>query len=309
MKRSRAGFTLLEVLVAVGIVGALVGLLLPAILQVREGALRTESTNNLRQIGLAVQSFAGDHSGRLPSTSLGNEPSGDSLFFALLPYIEHGSYYDEIRKGTRQRTSDQVIRPYISPADPTITSARNAGLTSYAANAKVFGVLTVEHQLSSGTKRLTPLGRPGDISRSFPDGTSHSIMFAEHFAFIDRGADIHQFNWFTLDTGTPIPIPGPGGVKRVSSRRATFADVDCGDVVPVSMGNPPTTVASVRGLTFQVRPAIRDADPRIPQTPHPGGMLAAMGDGHVRTLARGMKETTFWALVTPAGGETVDTDW
>ncbi|HVS36313.1 MAG TPA: H-X9-DG-CTERM domain-containing protein, partial [Gemmataceae bacterium] len=81
------------------------------------------------------------------------------------------------------------------------------------------------------------------------------------------------------------------------------------DAYPIPSGNPPTPVGSIAGLTFQVAPRIADCDPRLAQTPHPSGMLVALGDGSVRTLSRGMSPTTYWAAVTPAGGEVLGADW
>lgn len=72
----RFGFTLVELLVVIVIIGILVGLLLPAVQSVRESARQTECKNNLRQLGLACQTFESSNR-HLPTNGWGYRWVGD----------------------------------------------------------------------------------------------------------------------------------------------------------------------------------------------------------------------------------------
>lgn len=92
--RRREAFTLVELLVVIAIIGVLVALLLPAVQSAREAARRTQCTNNLKQVGLAVlvyeNSFSALPPGGLPTESGGY---GHSWWIRILPVIEANNTY------------------------------------------------------------------------------------------------------------------------------------------------------------------------------------------------------------------------
>jgi prepilin-type N-terminal cleavage/methylation domain-containing protein len=108
--RHPAAFTLVELLVVLGIIGVLIGLLLPAVQMVRESASRTQCANNLKQIALAAHSYAAEH-GCFPPGALGQAPdSGQNsanpprwkatqnigVLAYLLPYVEQDNVYRQL---------------------------------------------------------------------------------------------------------------------------------------------------------------------------------------------------------------------
>ena len=96
------GFSLVELLVVIALIGVLVSLLLPAIQGAREAARRTGCSNNLKQIGIALHNFH-DAKQRFPTQVTGSAPreggcgSGFySWMIPILPLIEEGTLYDSI---------------------------------------------------------------------------------------------------------------------------------------------------------------------------------------------------------------------
>lgn len=89
--RQRAAFTLIELLVVIAIIAILVALLLPAVQQAREAARRSQCSNNLKQIGLAVHNFEQARQ-TLPSSRMG--PQHATWFVQILPYVEQQNLYE-----------------------------------------------------------------------------------------------------------------------------------------------------------------------------------------------------------------------
>ena len=189
MKRN--GLTLLELLVVVAIIAVLLGLLLPAIRKGAQAAARLSSSNNLKQIALALHNFASANGDLCPSIdgSIRSPNPRLSLHMALLPYVEAGTATQ-----VASTSAYVVIKVYLSPADPTTAAARAAQMdvASYAANAVCFYPNVARYPAT------------------FADGTSNTIAFAEHYAYDCGGTRFDPF----------LAQPPVGRIPH----RATFGD-------------------------------------------------------------------------------------
>jgi len=97
------GFTLVELLVVIAIIGILVGLLLPAVQMAREAANRTACASNLKQIGIALQSYHLE-ANTFPAGGTGcvHGYYGSSWWISVLPWLEENSLYDRYDKTGRE---------------------------------------------------------------------------------------------------------------------------------------------------------------------------------------------------------------
>src|SRR3990167_6687593 len=89
-RRRRPGFTLVELLVVIAVIGILLALLLPAVQAARESARRSQCGNHLKQIGLGILNYESTHRVFPPTFTRG--PDHNLLTF-LLPYVEQQAVY------------------------------------------------------------------------------------------------------------------------------------------------------------------------------------------------------------------------
>jgi len=238
--RARRAFTLIELLVVIAIIGVLVGLLLPAVQQAREAARRRSCSNNLKQLGLALQNyysaqtqlpmyqFDGNPQTGQRSLDIGNGTghrspawnawSGHSLWTQLLPFIEETSLHDAMdfnskyaagANGSVRRTK---ISAFVCPSDLPYGNPAFGGI-NYAANAgsTVNLYRTAGGQGPTGIQPVTPQPSDGPIMRSnittfedILDGTSKTLLLSE----VLKGDDNNSLLNLRRDTTASVSLVG-----------------------------------------------------------------------------------------------------
>ncbi len=294
------GFTLVEILVVIAIVGILIALLLPAVQGAREAARRSQCSNNLRQIGLALHNYEGAIGSLPPGRMLTSDPryAGEnppctsplvekSLFLHILPQLEQPALFNAINHsvtifGLENRTIRTVglgtfacpsdgaagqVRPGFALANDSFGFADLAHpfLVDYGSYAGIYGSYYVNAIPRPGTNCQVPAAVLGQVDGSFND--------AGPIRFASFGDGLSQTMIVAERALSPLRDAESDG-SSAFDRYGWLISGNWGDTL-VSAFFPPNLHRKIGDPTR--------AEPFFSASSlHPGGLNVLMGDGSTR---------------------------
>lgn len=332
-----SGFTLVELLVVMIILGMLFALLLPAVQSAREAARVSACANNLRQIGLAVANFEARNRA-FPAPNMPEPLNGNidpwSVQAQILPFLELGGMYSAIDFSVSYN-----LDPVIETADGEVVRLRSLRVPTYLCPSERRDEVRLD---SSGEPNHFPvnygmnvgtwlvfdpqgqrqgdgvfhMGRRGVRPSSVADGLSFTLCAAEVKAWNPyfRNAGISGI------MGYPeiADIPSLGGDFKDSSGHTEWVDGRAHQTGFTTTFPPNTEVlATVDGVTYDVdwtnqqegRHATAVTYAAVTaRSHHKGGVNAVLMDGSVRWFSDDVHIGVWRAYSTRAGGEFLPPD-
>jgi prepilin-type processing-associated H-X9-DG protein len=155
----RSAFTLVELLVVVGIIAMLIGLLLPALSRARANAKQVQCLSQLRQIGTAMRMHADEHNGYMPIAGQIESPGGATPAGMLDAYMKNYSYYFD---GTNFRPMHiaGALAPYLGQQVRSDTTAHMQADLSTGISSKIYSCPTDPLNIISITAKSTGWSTP-----------------------------------------------------------------------------------------------------------------------------------------------------
>lgn len=274
---SPRGFTLVELLVVIGVIGLLIALLLPAVQAAREASRCLACKNNLKQVGLALLNYDAQHLAFPPGSS---EPYGQGLAWSLfiLPNLEQPAIFNQYQ------------------FDASAISAANMEATGHV----------IPVYLCPSTGR-----RMDDRDRDVSWDRNHNGQRdpGDAMGCIDYGG-VHGFASLTEAESPPngvLPWNHPPGQPRIVVTHANIRDGTSNTMmVAESSGRGFAKGTWARGTNvFDVTVSINQRQGDEIFSDHSGGANGLFADGSVHFLNDNTDLTTLKALCTRAGGESL----
>ncbi len=313
----RAAFTLVELLVVIAIIGVLVALLLPAVQAAREAARRTQCTNNLKQLGLALHNYHDTFRAFPMNACYAGLGQRISWTMAILPYAEQESLWNQFGQGvwTWNITSEveagrTEVPMFLCPSDPyrgTLKPADNPGgsgkyidwwWNNSMAATNYKGVLGANWTIGPYT-RLYTAGRFANKTSRSDDGVNwgngvfprNDLHGNKESITVTRLSDVTDGTSNTLALGEALVYwQCSGGWVHESGVAATCA-------IPLNLWKLYThdrlTFVRNWGISYGF------------SSQHPGGANFCLVDGSVRFISDTVDHEIYTAAATIDAGETL----